>query len=187
MTTSSLLTCTATATDANDGALTVDYSWTATNGATNTGATWQLSSNIVSTTDNIECIASATDNDGATVMSNPYVVTLNNSAPTVSNVSVIPNSGVTTGTTLSCVANGSDPDDGVLTPTYDWSVNGASISSAATYTVSSSDTNVGDVIVCTATVQDSDGQTASNSASVTLQIPRHTSMVNPFYLIHKWR
>ena len=123
---------------------------------TNTGATWQLDASFISTTDNITCVASATDSDGATVSSNPYVVTLNNSAPTVSNVSIVPNTSVTTGTTLSCLANGSDPDDGLLTPTYEWSVNGSVIGSQSTYVVSASDTNVGDVIQCTATVVDSE-------------------------------
>ena len=32
-----------------------------------------------------------------------------------------------TGTSLTCSASGSDPDDGTLTPTYSWTVNGSSV------------------------------------------------------------
>ena len=74
-----------------------------------------------------------------------------------------------TGTALTCSASGSDPDDGTLAPTYSWTVNGSNVGSGSTYTVSASDTNVGDQIVCTATVTDSDGQSATGNANVTVQ------------------
>ena len=130
----------------NDGALSVSYAWTASNGAISTGPTWQLSSSTFSPSDSITCVASTTDQNGGTAVSPAVTVTLNNSAPTVSNVSISPSSGVVTGTTLTCSASASDPDDGTLTPSYSWSVNGSTVGSNSTYTVSSSDTNVGTVV-----------------------------------------
>ena len=58
LTTSSLLTCSASATDVNDGTLSVSYAWSASNGSNSTGATWQLSSSVVSPSDSISCTAS---------------------------------------------------------------------------------------------------------------------------------
>ena len=168
VTESTLLTCAATASDANDGALPVTYTWTATSGATNTGATWQLDSSVVSPGDSVECVASAVDSDAAPVSSTSSPVVVNNTAPSVSNVSISPGSGVYTGTTLTCSATASDVDDGTLTPTYSWSVNGVVIASGPTYTVSANDTNVGQQIVCTATATDTDGGIDSGMDSVTV-------------------
>jgi hypothetical protein len=83
--------------------------------------------------------------------------------------SITPSSPVYTGTGLICSASASDLDDGILAVSYSWSVGGVQITTGSTYTVSSSDTNVGDSIVCTATAVDSDGEQETSSSSVIVE------------------
>ena len=64
VTTSSLLTCSASATDTNDGTLSVSYAWSASGGSSSSGATWQLTPSAVGPGETITCTASATDNNG---------------------------------------------------------------------------------------------------------------------------
>ena len=95
-------------------------------------------------------------------------VTIQNSAPVVSNVSVSP-STVFTGNTLTCTATAVDPDDGNLVPLFDWSVNGVPSGTGTTFTVTDVNTNVGDTVMCTATAQDSAMLSVSDTASVVVQ------------------
>ena len=91
-----------------------------------------------------------------------------NTAPNISNVIISPNP-VFTGSTLTCSASASDPEDGALQPLYDWSVNGSPVGVGSTWTVSNVQASVGDSIVCTATAQDSQMlSTKSSTASVIL-------------------
>ena len=51
-----------------------------------------------------------------------------NSEPVIdAAASISPNTGVVTGTTLTCSATITDAEDGTLTPSYDWSIGGVSI------------------------------------------------------------
>ncbi|MEC7984750.1 MAG: hypothetical protein VX278_06280 [Myxococcota bacterium] len=94
-------------------------------------------------------------------------ITIQDSAPQFDvPASISPNAGVYTNTVLTCSASASDLDDGVLTVVYEWTVNGTTVASGTGYTVSATDSNVGDTIVCTASATDSQGETASSSASV---------------------
>ena len=74
--TSTTLTCSASATDVNDGALSVSYAWSASNGASSTGSTWQLTNSVVSPGNTISCTASATDANGSSVSSTSSSVTI---------------------------------------------------------------------------------------------------------------
>ena len=95
-------------------------------------------------------------------------VTVLNSGPSVSNVAISP-STVFTGNTLTCTATATDPDDGMLVPVFDWSINGSPVGTGSTFTVTQVNSNVGDVVTCTATAQDSAMLSASDTASVTIQ------------------
>ena len=166
---SSLLTCSATGSDADDGSLTPTYTWSASGGATSTGATWQLDPSLISGTETITCTASVIDGNGATASSTSSSVTVSNTLPTSTGVSIGPSSGVVTGSTLNCSAGFNDSEDGSLIPTYDWTVGGNSVSNTSTYTLTSADTNVGDSVMCTASVTDSDGNTVTDTVSVTVE------------------
>ena len=83
--------------------------------------------------------------------------------------SISPSTGVQTGMTLICTASATDLEDGVVTPSYEWTVGAAWVATGGSYTVSASDTDVGDSIVCTATAVGSDNERATSSASVLLE------------------
>ena len=83
--------------------------------------------------------------------------------------SISPSTGVQTGMTLTCTASATDLEDGVLTTSYEWTVGAAWVASGGSYTVSATDTDVGDSIVCTATATGSDNERATSSASVLLE------------------
>ena len=82
--------------------------------------------------------ARVTPNDG--YIDGPYAevsFVVQNTAPSLSNVIISPNP-VFTGSTLTCSASASDPEDGALQPLYDWSVNGSPVGVGSTWTVSMS-------------------------------------------------
>jgi len=165
LTANSLLTCAATGNDVDDGALTATYAWTSLSGSTNSASTWQLTPGMVSETDTITCTATVTDANGETATASTSV-SVSNTAPQSTSIGISPSSNVVTDSVLTCSASFSDPEDGVLAPTYEWTNAGAVVASGATYTVSSADSNVGDSLVCTASVTDSDGNIASDTISV---------------------
>ncbi|MEC7987594.1 MAG: Ig-like domain-containing protein, partial [Myxococcota bacterium] len=166
-----LLTCSATGEDLNDGTLTAVYSWTndSTSATLGSTATLQLDSTIASPDDVISCSVAFTDSNSATVSDSASVTVINTAPEFDVSASIDPSTGVVTGSELTCLATASDSDDGSVTPTYEWSVGTVVIGSGDTYTVSASDTNVGDAITCTATAIDSDGETTTSTASVTVE------------------
>ena len=96
-------------------------------------------------------------------------MSVTNTPPTSTGITLSPNSGVVTGSDLTCSAGFDDLEDGSLTPTHDWTVGGNSVSNTSTYTVTSADTNVGDSVVCTASATDSDGNTVTDTVSVIVE------------------
>jgi hypothetical protein len=95
-------------------------------------------------------------------------VVLGNS-PSISSISITPNSNVVTGTALLCQATAFDPNDGTLSPSYSWTVQGNVVSNTSSFTVSATNSNPTDTVTCTATATDSDGNVATSSATVTIQ------------------
>ena len=61
--------------------------------------------------------------------------------PSIYGLSISPSSGVVTGLTLSCSASASDSAQGMLTPSYNWAVNGQQVSNSTLYTLTSIDTD----------------------------------------------
>ena len=178
ITPSTLLTCSATATDANDGALQVDYTWSTSGGVSYTGLTWQLDDTQVSPGDTIECTATVTDSDGAVVSDVSASVQIDNALPVITGINITPDTGVFTGTSLLCSATADDFEDGSIVPTYEWSVNGVVVASDDTYVVDNVDTNVGDGVICTVTATDSNGGVSTDVLSVVVEntAPVITSM-----------
>ena len=159
-----LLTCSYTASDVDGDAVTASYSWV--NLSTNTtypstASTLQLTPTNSEPSNIIECSVTVTDSNGGSD-NDSASVTVENTLPYFTANATIASSSNTVGDVLICSAAGMDQDDGSLTPVYSWST-GATGSS---YMISASDVNVGDTITCTATITDSLGETATSSDSV---------------------
>ena len=171
------LSCSAVASDIDGETPTLGFSWSnLTTGDTYSSttnsvdtATLDLSLLSVSPDDVVECSVSATDADSGSTTEVETVSIINSTPVFDTNATITPSSGIYTTTSLTCSATVTDPDDGSLTPSFEWTVNGISIETGSTYTVLAADTDVGDDIVCTATATDSDGESISSSATVTVE------------------
>ncbi|MEC7987613.1 MAG: hypothetical protein VX278_20770 [Myxococcota bacterium] len=132
-------------------------------------ATLDLSSTGIASEDSITCTLTVSDGYGASVTESVSVL-VTQEVPTFSTAaSISPSSGVYTGTVLNCSATIEDIDDGLLTPSYTWSVGASTLGGGNSYVVASADTNVGDTITCTASATDSDGNSVSDSATVLVE------------------
>ncbi|MFH1464992.1 MAG: hypothetical protein ABIO70_11465 [Pseudomonadota bacterium] len=167
ITNTTTLTCSAAATDADGDIPTVTYAWDNGGSALGTGASLTLRASTATPGDVISCTATATDDWHATASAGASV-TVDNSAPSVSGVTINPGSGVTTASTLTCSATASDPDGDATTLTYTWSTGTTALGSGASLTLSPSTVSPGDSVTCTATATDTGGATGSASAGVTV-------------------
>ena len=147
------LTCSASFTDFNDGALSTSYAWTDGSTIVGTGSTYTIQSNDFSPTDLIYCTASATDNNGDTVQSTASVV-LENTDPNIT-MTMIPGPVYDDGS-ISCFTGYEDVDSGEnLTANFVWKVNGQNMSvNASSF---NGPRSVGDMIECVLTVTDNYG------------------------------
>ena len=171
LTSTTLLTCNYTATDADNQTVTPTYTWT--NLSTNTqfastASTLQLNPTTVSPTDVVECSVTVTDtsNGSATLTASETIL---NTDPTFITPATVTTSGTQVGDTWTCYAAGTDQDDGTLTPTYEWQdANGAFVASGSSLTLSSSNSAPNSDLTCVATLTDSLNAAATSSASATV-------------------
>ena len=78
-------------------------------------------------------------------------ITIQDAPPYFSQSSQItPNTGVFTNTSVFCNAIGVDSEDGSLSPSYSWEVNGIVIGTGTMLTIDADETDVGDTIDCIA-------------------------------------
>ena len=125
----------------------------------NSSITWTVGGAVVGTSrtlssgftggDTITCAVDAHDGEEAG-NSGSHSVTVGNTTPVVSSVTITPPQAVT-GDNLSCTYTATDADADPLTPTYSWTVNGLVIGSSSTV---STGFFGGDEVVCTVTVSD---------------------------------
>ena len=162
------LTCSATASDADDGSLTPTYQWTVGSDIIGSTHTYTVSSSDSNVGDSIVCTATATDDNGESITSSTSV-TVENTHPTfTTDAFIVPTTNIVTGTELTCSATATDIDQGGIVPTYEWTVGSTIVSTTATYTIAASDTDVGDDIICTATATDAQGDYTTSSATTTV-------------------
>lgn len=173
---SDTLICSVSGSDPDNDSTSFTFSWSNVNTGdvyqstveTVDSASLDLSVYTVSTLDEITCDVVIEDSNNGT-SSDSISAIISNSDPTIDSVAVIsPNTGVYTGTELTCSAQFSDLEDGSLIPTYEWVV-GIFELSGDTFTPSMINSNVGDEVTCTATVSDSQGVTLSSTSSVTIE------------------
>ena len=165
-----LLTCMGSASDVDGDTPTITYEWMDAAGTSlGTEASLQLDPSIATVGEEVSCYITAVDANGGSKM-DTVVVLVENTIPTIqSDASITPDSAFT-GTALTCAASFEDLNDGTLATSYEWTdSSGAILSSTDSYTVSSTDTNPGDDISCTASATDANGGSVNSSASVTIE------------------
>ncbi len=167
------ITCATTVSDADGESLTttIQFSHQGSVLSTHTGlsATLNPTTNGLGSGDEVLCTVTTTDNYGGTDQATDSV-TFDSSAPAISNLVISPNS-VYTNTTVTCTGTALDPNDGDLTSSmqYQWQINGNTIFTGSTYTVNANQTNVGDTLVCVATVSDTDGESDTANTGIVIQ------------------
>ena len=166
ITTSTELLCVATASDEDNDALTITYQWTDTQGnvLAETDA-FVLSPDVVQPTAELTCTATVTD--GENNLSDETSITVGNTEPTVSNVSISPDT-VLVNSLLGCSFDSEDADGEELTVSYSWTQNGTEVGSESSLQLDAENFSDDDVIVCTVTVEDGYEGTASDSAEVVI-------------------
>ncbi len=173
------LTCSASGTDLNDGELIPTYLWT--NGQTEIGTeqNLELTADIASMEDLIQCLAMVTDAQGESASSSETIMIGNATPQFTTGIAITPSTGVFVGVQVSCAVEAADAEDGPLNPIFSWTVNGVDIASGVNYTVLDIDTNMGDVLGCTATISDSQGLENTTSTSVVIDnTPPEITAVN---------
>lgn len=166
ITTSTDLLCVATATDDDNDALELSYQWTDVDG-TVLSETDSLTLSPENTTPTTEITCTATVSDGEVSVTEESSVTVENTAPTVSNVSITPET-VLVNSLLECSFDAEDLDGEELTVSYVWTQNGTEVGTEASLQLDAENFTDDDVIVCTVTVEDGYEGTASDSAEVVI-------------------
>jgi hypothetical protein len=166
---SDTLTCTATSTDP-DEVPTESISWNRPSDGLmlGTGGSLILDPNIVHGGDILQCIMTSTDSDGASDTLSG-TISIQNSAPIPSLVTITPSSPNNSDTVF-CSVVATDPDGDAYTSDFSWTHGGTGIviGSGATLSLSSSLISALESLICTATVTDSSGASASLSQSIVL-------------------
>ena len=160
VTTSTELLCFAIATDEDNDALVLTYQWTDIEGNILSDTDiLTLSPETVSPTTELTCTATVSDAEFS--VTNQARVIVENTEPTVSNVSISPET-VLVNSLLECSFDSEDADGEDLTISYSWTQNGTESSLQLDADNFSDD----DVVACIVTVEDGYEGTASDSSEV---------------------
>lgn len=162
-----VVACGATATDDDGDSVGLTYTWTnASSGAViASGESYTLTAADTEPGDSLFCTVSADDGDSGTATADSAPLTVLDTDPVLSTVSVTPSTG-NVGDSFSCSATATDADEGTPSLSYSWTVGGTTVGTGDTYVATAADTNPGDSLTCTVTADDGDGGTATGSASV---------------------
>ncbi len=167
--TDSVVTCLATASDADGHQFALQYEWLVRGIAAGSGPSLILNSTISSPADDLVCVASVEDTLGGFSADSDTEV-IDNYVPVLNSVAITPNTGVTDTTTLTCNASASDGDNESVGFSYEW-VNlntGSTLGIGSTLTLQSSTTSSGDVIQCTVVASDNSGGDDIDATTVTV-------------------
>ncbi|MAA79389.1 MAG: hypothetical protein CL916_09025, partial [Deltaproteobacteria bacterium] len=175
--TGSLLTCSASATDLEDGTINVSYEWSIGMQSISTGSTLSIDTSNASVGDTVVCTASAVDSDGQQTQDSTSVI-VENSLPTAPEVSISPSSPSEQVDDLYCSVDvdSIDADGDAILYRIEWFLNGSlwtGVTGTTTYTgdtILATDTTSGDDWYCSVTPNDGlgDGSVAiSDPVSIT--------------------
>ena len=164
---SNTLTCTPSGSVDPDGqTISYSYLWSL-NGVPTSYTGSSLSS--VATSKNQDWTCTVTPSDGiADGTPGSASITIANSPPVLSSVTILPGSNVSTTAQLTCVAAVSDADNEPLAIAYSWTLNGAPVGNGNSLDLSSLGAQLNDTVTCSANAVDSDGASVSGSASATV-------------------
>ena len=126
------LTCTATPADDDGDSLTTSLAWTVGGSAVSASSSSGLSSTLAGAfvyADVVVCSATTDDGKGGTAAGSD-AVTITNSPPTVSSITLSPTT-LQTNDTVTVNASVSDPEGDPVTTTYDWIVGGVTVVSGS--------------------------------------------------------
>ena len=182
------LSCLGTASDPEGENATITYAWeNATTGTSlGSGSTITVNSSMATGLDELSCTATATDSYGA-MDTQSISIFVDETIPVFSTVATIsPNSGVFINTALTCLGTASDPDGTSVTLAYLWTTGTTPLSTSTSLDLSTTSVQPNDVVQCSITATDGDGEEAISSASVTVEnsSPEITAVVidpNPAY------
>jgi hypothetical protein len=162
---SSTVLCTPSSTDVDGDSVSYSYAWTVGGSAVSETSS-ELTGTDFDRGEELICTVTPTDGTDAGAALASSGLTVSNTAPVVSSVSISPSSG-TESTLFSCSISGSDVDGDALSSSYQWTVNGSSVSTAST--LSGTYFGSGDAVVCVGTLSDGSDSASSSSSSVTIQ------------------
>lgn len=95
-------------------------------------------------------------------------IVIQNTPPSLTSVLISPSSSVYNDTTVTCSVTVSDPDE-VVVPNYSWAVSGVVVGSGSNLDLAAVGSLPADVVECTATAVDGDGETATGTATVVIE------------------
>jgi hypothetical protein len=164
---SGLLTCVATATDADGENITLDYIWTNITQGTTIGSSnpLQLDNTLALNGDTLSCTATATDESMATDTSSVNI-NIFNSAPNIISIAITPDPPTALDSTLTCTVGTYDADGEPVSVQYEWFVNSSLVSTGSTL---SNTYSAGTTIQCEATPFDGVDYGTSQNVAVTVQ------------------
>ena len=163
--TGTALSCTAAASDAEDGAVSVSYAWKV--GATTlaSGPSYTVNSNDIAVGETLECVASATDTDGNTAQSIAEII-IENTEPTIDSVVISP-SPLYNDSLATCAATGTDPDES-LSFSYSWSHNTQNLGTSDQLDLGNESISPEDTLICVASTIDSFGVQVQRTETIVI-------------------
>lgn len=124
---------------------------------TSSNATLDLNPLALIQGDIVACHVTATEPNGGIQVQSAQVALANSGPVFTVGAEITPDPAVMNDV-LNCTSTVEDLEDGTLSATYTWSINGVIVSTGPTYTLALPDVIVGDSITCTALAVDSDGE-----------------------------
>ncbi len=167
--TNSELSCLADVTDIDGGTPTIEYTWNRGEEELASGDSLALSPTNYAVDETITCLASVTDEHGGAANLDQSVV-IDNTPPSVIQVSLEPDSDVVYDSVLTCSGMALDADLQEFTLSYQWSLDGVDLEEESdTLDLSTLEAKPGSVAKCTLIATDESGDTGTNFAQVTVQ------------------
>ena len=180
----SLLTCSYSASDADQASLIPSILWQVNGATIGNSATLQLTNNLVSPNDSLECVVSLTDNLGENAYASAQVL-IQNSNPIINSLSLSPVAPDTEDVVV-CSASVSDVDGGSPISSFAIYNQTTGVSYTPIVGVNSISLDLdtvmisaNDVLVCALTVTDSDGGFVTDQLTVSVGLPAPDFTADP--------